>query len=105
LPHADADGLVEVAPGAFNFRSSVGERALTRLETLRTDAGMDYCEITCTLAYGRPHERIIELASSARADLIVMGVHGRNRLDLALFGSTTNQVVRHATCPVLTLRH
>jgi nucleotide-binding universal stress UspA family protein len=34
----------------------------------------------------------------------VMGVHGRNALDLMLFGSTTNQVVRRATCPVLTLR-
>jgi nucleotide-binding universal stress UspA family protein len=33
-----------------------------------------------------------------------MGVHGRNALDLMLFGSTTNQVVRRATCPVLTLR-
>jgi nucleotide-binding universal stress UspA family protein len=33
-----------------------------------------------------------------------MGVHGRNPLDLMLFGSTTNQVVRRATCPVLTLK-
>ena len=32
------------------------------------------------------------------ADVIVMGTHG------TLFGSMTNQVVRHATCPVLTLR-
>ena len=38
------------------------------------------------------------------ADLIVMGVHGRNVVDLALFGSTTNQVVRSASCPVLTVR-
>jgi nucleotide-binding universal stress UspA family protein len=33
-----------------------------------------------------------------------MGVHGRNVVDLALFGSTTNQVVRSASCPVLTVR-
>jgi nucleotide-binding universal stress UspA family protein len=33
-----------------------------------------------------------------------MGIHGRNVVDLAFFGSTTNQVVRHAPCPVLTLR-
>jgi nucleotide-binding universal stress UspA family protein len=37
-------------------------------------------------------------------DLIVMGVRGRNALDLMLFGSTTQQVVRQASCPVLTLR-
>jgi nucleotide-binding universal stress UspA family protein len=35
---------------------------------------------------------------------ILIGVHGRNALDLMVFGSTTNQVVRRATCPVLTLR-
>jgi nucleotide-binding universal stress UspA family protein len=33
-----------------------------------------------------------------------MGVHGRNVVDLTLFGSTTSQVVRHASCPVLTVR-
>jgi nucleotide-binding universal stress UspA family protein len=32
-----------------------------------------------------------------------MGVRGRHPLDLLLFGSTTNQTVRQAPCPVLTL--
>jgi len=44
------------------------------------------------------------VATEDNADLIVMGVHGRNALDLMLFGSTVNQLVRRATCPVLTLR-
>ena len=38
-------------------------------------------------------------------DLIVLGIRGRNALDLMLFGSTANQVVRQATCPVLTVSH
>ena len=42
--------------------------------------------------------------AEGHADLIVKGVHGRNVVDLALFGSTTNQVVRGASCPVLTVR-
>jgi nucleotide-binding universal stress UspA family protein len=48
---------------------------------------------------------ILWVAAEDSSDLIVMGVHGRNLADLMLFGSTTNQIVRHATCPVLTLRH
>ena len=48
--------------------------------------------------------RFCALAAEERADLIVIGVHGRNILDMTVFGSTTNQVVRQATCPVLTLR-
>ena len=41
------------------------------------------------------------MAEEAQADLVVMGVRGRNPVDLALFGSTTQHVVRGAQCPVL----
>ncbi len=50
-----------------------------------------------------PYEQILTTAADAHSDLIVLGVHGRNTLDILLFGSTTNQVIRRATCPVLTL--
>jgi nucleotide-binding universal stress UspA family protein len=44
------------------------------------------------------------MSEAEHVDLIVMGVHGRDPLEMALFGSTTNHVVRTASCPVLTLR-
>ena len=47
---------------------------------------------------------ILQVAESQHADLIVAGVHGRNAMDLMFFGSTTNRLVRGATCPVLTVR-
>ena len=53
---------------------------------------------------GRPHDVITRIAQEREVDLIVLGVHGRSGVELALFGSTTHQVVRHATCPVLTIR-
>ena len=55
------------------------------------------------LRHGKSYVEILRLAAEEHADLIIMGVHGRSALD-RLFGSTTNQVVRQATCPVLTLR-
>ena len=45
-----------------------------------------------------------EVAADERTDVFVIGVHGRNPVGMSLFGSTTNQVVRRATCPVLTFR-
>jgi nucleotide-binding universal stress UspA family protein len=39
-----------------------------------------------------------------QAGLIVMGVQGRGAIDRMFFGSTTQHVVRQATCPVLTVR-
>ena len=47
---------------------------------------------------------ILRVAAEEQSDVIVIGMHGRNPLEMALFGSTTNQIVRRATCPVLTLR-
>lgn len=56
------------------------------------------------IVLGRPHREIVRLAEERSSDLIVMGVRGRGALGLTLFGSTTNQVVRRATCPVATIR-
>lgn len=56
------------------------------------------------LVYGHPAAQILAVAAQEHPDLIVMGVQGRGALDLAMFGSTTNHVVRHAPCPVLTVR-
>jgi nucleotide-binding universal stress UspA family protein len=62
-------------------------------------------EISCTMKsivrIGKPYQQIIELAMESRTDLIVMGVRGRNALDLAVFGSTTERVVQLGPCPVL----
>ena len=44
------------------------------------------------------------LAESEQADIIVMGTRGRKGIDLILFGSVAEKVVKNATCPVLTIR-
>jgi nucleotide-binding universal stress UspA family protein len=48
--------------------------------------------------------KIIEAAQEKAADLIVMATHGRTGLSHALMGSVAEKVVRHAPCPVLTIR-
>lgn len=56
------------------------------------------------LAEGDPAEEIERLAAEKKADLIVMGTHGRKGLRRLLMGSIAEQVVRYAPCPVLTIR-
>ena len=53
---------------------------------------------------GKPSAEIIRFASANEIDVIVLGTHGKGMLDQALFGSTTERVVRRAPCPVLTVR-
>ena len=49
---------------------------------------------------GLPAETICAQAETIQADLIVMGPRGRSRLAATLLGSTTQGVLRHATCAV-----
>jgi nucleotide-binding universal stress UspA family protein len=56
------------------------------------------------LKEGDPVTEILSAAREAGADLIVMGTHGRTGLGRLLMGSVAEHVVRHATCPVVTVR-
>jgi len=55
------------------------------------------------LLRGRPSYEIVEEARKRRADLIVMGTHGRTGLEHVVLGSVAERVVRLAPCPVLTI--
>jgi nucleotide-binding universal stress UspA family protein len=56
------------------------------------------------LEAGDPVEMILRLAQEMHADLIVMGTHGRTGLGRLLMGSVAEQIVRKASCPVLTVK-
>lgn len=53
---------------------------------------------------GSTAEAIIHQTESIKADLIVMGTHGRSELEHMLMGSVAEKVPRKASCPVLTVR-
>lgn len=53
---------------------------------------------------GVAHGEITDGAKSSKADLIVIATHGYTGLKHVLLGSTTERVVRHASCPVLVVR-
>ena len=87
-----------------DFRTHCRESSRERLDLAVPAEARTYCTVQTSLSEGKPYREIIRVAAERRCDLIVMGVHGRNALDLALFGSTTQHVVRMATAPVLTVR-
>ena len=47
--------------------------------------------------------RILAIAKTVSTDLLVIGTHGRTGLDWLIVGSVTDKILRHATCPVLTV--
>lgn len=99
-----SDLPADQAKALSEFRRYLCASATARLEAIVSDTVAQRCGATVRIAHGKPYMEILRTARDEQADLIALGVHGRTRLDLAVFGSTTNQVVRQATCPVLTLR-
>lgn len=90
--------LATVDPEAMLLRAGETQRAaldevLPRLAEQPTIS----CEVVqCTAA-----EALIE--ASRRADLVVVGTHGRGPVRTFLLGSVSQSVIRHAACPVVVL--
>jgi len=53
---------------------------------------------------GMSTQVILNAAREFRADLIVMGTHGRTGFRRLVLGSVTEEVLRKAPCPVLTVK-
>jgi len=53
---------------------------------------------------GDTEEVILRVASEERADLLVLGTHGRTGLGRLLMGSVAERILRRAQCPVLTVK-
>lgn len=104
LEWANDQPLSQLKYIAPEYHACREQDARARLAQLVPDAVRDWCTPTVHVAHGKPHEEILAFAGRQQADVIIMGVQGRNAVDVMLFGSTTNQVVRRATCPVLTRR-
>ncbi len=56
------------------------------------------------LTFGNPYAGISKEVSNINADLIIMGSRGSSGIEELLIGSNTEKVVRHAKCPVITIK-
>jgi len=56
------------------------------------------------IRHGAAAEEILLQAAESKADMIVMGTHGRTGLGRLLMGSVAEEVVRNAACPVVTVK-
>jgi nucleotide-binding universal stress UspA family protein len=56
------------------------------------------------LLKGSAYDQIVKAARTRKADMIVIGTHGRTGLSKLFLGSVAGRVVSTAPCPVLTVR-
>ena len=92
------------------LRSSLSfaeQQAAEQLGELEGRVRQKGIQVESLLSKGHPFERIVEVATAAGVDLIVIGSHGQaglTRLTRLLLGSTAGRVVELATCPVLVVK-
>lgn len=75
--------------------------ARAQLVDLAATLAIEPFRVTCVALPGRPGEEIVRYATDCGADLVVVGTHGHRIVARMLLGSTAEQVVRRAPCPVL----
>jgi nucleotide-binding universal stress UspA family protein len=64
----------------------------------------DVAGVAQTVLVGRPADELVGHARERGASLIIMATHGYSGVKHVLLGSTTESVLRHADCPVLSIR-
>jgi nucleotide-binding universal stress UspA family protein len=87
-----------------DLEASARSYAQKRLAALRTKARKAGVKAATLLLDGIPHDRIARAAASKKADLIVIGTHGRTGLAKLFLGSVASRVLAAARCPVMTVR-
>ena len=85
------------------LRRDYHEEALTQLRDLVPAPFTGRWDVQVTT--GDSADAIVRIATELTADLIVMATHGRTGFQHVLLGSVAEKVVRHAPCPVLTIRY
>jgi nucleotide-binding universal stress UspA family protein len=104
LEYMDPDEPCEHVDAAIRRnRQRILDDARAQLHSLIAGQALDCC-VDEALVIARAYKAILERATTAGADLIVMGAQGRGGVELMLYGSNTQHVVRAAMCPVLTVR-
>jgi hypothetical protein len=87
---ASSDAEIALAKGNVNKVSEIAEKE-----------GIKTVPVVTT---GKPYEAIVETSKQKKADLIVVGSHGRTGLTRLLMGSVTERVIGHTEVAVLVVK-
>lgn len=102
LTHVSGEAIYVGADRTETVREYGLRIAAEELARLSDKLERENLAVRVTVEEGVPWERIV--AGAERADLVVMGTHGRTGLSRMFLGSVTDKVVQRSVTPVLTIR-
>jgi nucleotide-binding universal stress UspA family protein len=93
-----ADNTVEIM---YNVLKREGESVLDKA---RTETAAHGITLSTHLKFGHAGSEILALAESSKADLIIVGSHGKSQTDRLLIGSVSTFIVTHSTVSTMVVR-
>ena len=98
-----SDGFV---PNYADMQDDLERAARKQLDSVLSDEERtELMAKAVVLTSNAPADTIVWYAKETKADLVLMGTHGRGAVVHLFTGSVAERVVRLAPCPVLTVRH
>lgn len=94
----------EPAPSTGAALPSSEDDALAGIDQLLTSEMRARCATEVVIGYGDAADEVLRIALERQAGLVVLGIRKRNAIDLAVFGSTAQRLVRDGSCAILTVR-
>ena len=96
----DDDTRTLLSGGGDELRDR-GRRAVDRIAKL---ADSHDVETITEIREGDPAQTVLDYAGEVGANIIIAGTHGRSGVERRVIGSVAERLVRHANCPVMTVR-
>ena len=84
-----------------DFATEKREQMIGRLRALDAGSGVKTHHL---VRLGRAWQEVVEIAREQKTDLIILATHGYTGIKHVLLGSVAEKILRHAPCPVLSVR-
>lgn len=87
-----------------NMYSIMTKESEKKLTALKDDLSKEGVAMETSVLFGNAADIIISACTEKKADLVVVGSHGRHGAKKFLLGSVSSKVVEHAPCDVLVVK-
>jgi len=80
------------------------QKAREKMKKIKEELEKEGIKTKVSVRIGKPFVEIINTAKKEKASLIVMGSHGRSIVEEMLLGSVAENVIHHASVPVMIVK-
>lgn len=87
-----------------NMYKIMTEDSEKRLSRVKEDLSTKGVQMETVVHFGRAADTIVKTCSDTKADLLIVGSHGRHGARKFLLGSVSSMVVEHAPCDVFVVK-